>query len=138
MIVGADWRCRCNECPIAKSMVDPKAIAFGGVPSPLATSPIGEPPKVRQLTFGCEAVEMIRAVIFSCSFASVSELVAGIEVAGEDEWCTPMLTGQLQASAEKSGLSAELWEITGQERQALELRKATGVLNGGSRAHNRK
>jgi hypothetical protein len=41
MIVSADWVGCGNECAIAKSVVDPKAIAsgkaiaFGGVPGPL-------------------------------------------------------------------------------------------------------
>ena len=44
MVVGANWRGRRNECAIAKSMIDPKAVAFGGVPRPLAARAIREPP----------------------------------------------------------------------------------------------
>jgi hypothetical protein len=38
MIARADWGGRCDECAIAKSVVDPKAIAFRGVPGPLVLS----------------------------------------------------------------------------------------------------
>lgn len=50
MIVSARGSGRSNECAIAKSVVDPKAIAFGGVPGPLAARPISEPPEIGQLT----------------------------------------------------------------------------------------
>jgi hypothetical protein len=83
---------------------------------------------------------MIGAVIFSCSFASIGELVAGVEVTSEDKWPSLMLSGQLQAATKKRRLSVELREIAGQERHALEPRKhqATGALNAGSLAHDRK
>ena len=45
MIVGANWRSRRNECAIAKSVIDSKAILFlGREPGPFATVTIREPP----------------------------------------------------------------------------------------------
>jgi len=50
MVIDANWLSYRNECAIAKSVVDPKAIAFGGMPGPLAARAIREPPEIQQPT----------------------------------------------------------------------------------------
>jgi len=44
---------------------------------------------------------MLGTIVFPCSFASIGELVAGVQVTDEDKGGSMMLAGQLQASIEE-------------------------------------